>query len=145
MLRRCMRSVKPKLLATRILWALLLVSGCYWSQYPEVMEMHLELLEQYASKVEAVARSKAEVPPSDWGEFAYPLERAEDFARIAAQRYPTRASLRDFRGVLKRYSAIVDNLGALSQPGGMEELARRRKALRHAVEATRVQLRRESE
>jgi len=139
-----MERVKLKSRGNRLVAVLLVIVGCYWSRYPELMETHLVLLDQFAAKLEFLARTDGGVPLEQWGEFVYPLERARDFARIAAQRYPDRASLREFRVVLDRYGALVDDPMFLSRPGAVERIARRRVALAEAVAATRVALGREA-
>lgn len=145
MLRARMRGVKLKLLGPCLFAAFLMVlGGCYWSRYPELMETHLVLLEEFSAKLEHVARSDAGVPIESLPEFVYPLERARDFARIAAQRYPDRASLREFRMALDRYAVLVDDPAELLQPGAAERIARGREALQLAIRATRIELEREA-
>lgn len=119
-------------------------AGCYWSRYPELMETHLELLEQYGEKLSSLARAPNGIPLDAWGEFLYPLDRAKDFARIAAYRDPDRGSLRSFRVVLERYEALVGDPVYLQQADGLAELRRRRAALAQAVAETRRRLAREA-
>lgn len=123
---------------------LALLSGCYWSRYPELMETHLVLLDEFAAKLGDVERASGRVPLEALPEFVYPLERAQDFARIAAQRFPDRASLRAFRVVLQRYGALVDDPAYLLRPNASEEIEKRRAALQEAIDATRAELQRES-
>lgn len=118
--------------------------GCYWSRYPELMETHLVLLDEFAAKLDDVARSDRGVPVEAWPEFIYPLERARDFARIAAQRYPDHGSLKAFRVVLERYGALVDDPGLAGRPNAAAEIARRREALAEAIAETRSELDREA-
>lgn len=125
--------------------ALLVLTGCYWSRYSELMETHLVLLDQYGSKLDFLARTERGVPMEEWGEFVYPLDRASDFARIAARRYPDRESLRQFRIVLGQYGALVEDPMFLSRPGGLSLLETRREALAEAIAVTRAELRREAE
>src|SRR5512144_2096190 len=111
-----------------LLLASLAFSGCYWRYYSRVMETHLSLLDSYADKIESLARDHRAVPPERWGEFTYPLERARDFARIAAKRFPGRGSLRDFDTTLDRYDELLASLGALGQPEGERDVVRKRAA-----------------
>jgi hypothetical protein len=129
----------------RLLGAVLVLSGCYWSRYPELMETHLVLLEQYAAKLDSLARTEDGVPLEGWAEFTYPLERARDFARIAARRYAGRASLQSFRVVLDRYAALVDEPAFLLRPGAVATIGTRRAELERAVAKTREDLARERE
>ncbi len=142
-----MRSFKEieRLQARRALASvlLLLAASCYWSRYEEVMEVHLQVLSQYGAKLEALARDGRRVPVQDWGEFIYPEERARDFARIAAKRYPDRRSLALFRQVVERYAELVADADVLDRPDAFAEVARRVRALERAVAATRLALARE--
>src|SRR6516162_4845448 len=101
MLRRTRHPVKvsrraPSFALLLAAFALTALCGCYWRQYPRLMETHLSLLLDYGEKLRELAQDGEKVPPERWGEFTYPLERARDFARIARKRFPDRASLRDF-------------------------------------------------
>jgi len=143
-----MRGVKPNLLGPCLFAAfavfLMMLGGCYWSRYPELMETHLVLLDEFSAKLDHVARSEGRVPIESLPEFVYPLERAQDFARIAAQRYPDRASLRQFREALDRYGVLVDDPAQLLQPGAADRIERGRAALQQAIRATRIELEREA-
>jgi hypothetical protein len=123
--------------------AVLLAVGCYWSRYPELMETHLVLLDQYARKLESLAADGRTVALKDWAEFVYPLERARDFARIAAQRYPDLDSLARFRDVLERYAVLVDDPGVLGAPEGAKRIEGEVAALEESIGATRRALERE--
>ncbi|MBM4270104.1 MAG: hypothetical protein FJ144_26465 [Deltaproteobacteria bacterium] len=138
-----MQSVKVAARHLVLAVSLLLATGCYWSRYSEVMAMHLELLDQYSRKLQSLSASGRTVALEDWAEFVYPLERARDFARIAAQRYPDLDSLARFREVLERYAAVVDDPGVLSAPDGGKRLAAEVAALEKSIEATRRALERE--
>lgn len=80
--------------------------GCYWYRYGDLMRTHMDVLAGMARKLcslpaEDAARRRGEV------EYAYPLQRGLDFARIAAKRCPDRASLARFRQVMALYGEIV--------------------------------------
>src|SRR5204862_7951753 len=47
-------------------------------------------------------------PPVSLVEYRYPLERAEDFARIAARRFDDRPSLRALRDLCAAYGRLLD-------------------------------------
>jgi len=140
-----MERVKLNSKRTALLAALVTLAGCYWSRYPELMETHLVLLDQFGAKLDSVVQTDGRVPMQDWAEFLYPLERARDFARIAAQRYPDRPSLREFRIVLERYAALVDDPTLMTRHDAARIVERRRAALMQAIAATRTELRREAE
>ncbi len=144
MLRAWMEGVKLKSSKTLLLAILLVLVGCYWSRYPELMETHLVLLDQFSAKLDSVARTDGGVRMEDWAEYVYPLERAQDFARIVAERYPDRPSLREFRIVLERYGALVDDPGLLLRPDAARLIEQRRVGLEAAIAATRVELKREA-
>lgn len=145
MLRRGVRTFKEirALRPARALLATLLLVGsaCYWTRYDEVMEVHLEVLSDYGAKLAALAADGRKVPVQDWGEFIYPAERARDFARIAAKRYPDRRSLSLFRQAVERYGELVESPEILRRA---DELRRRVRALERAIEATRRALAEES-
>jgi hypothetical protein len=115
-------------------------AGCYWSRYGEVMSTHLELLEQYAAKLAALAQDHKTVPAKDWGEFVYPLERGRDFARIATKRYPERASLARFEAVLVAYADMVASPDVLARQDAEAVLKADEKRLAEAIAATRQAL-----
>jgi hypothetical protein len=144
MLRAAMQSVKVAATTLALATALVLVGGCYWSRYPEVMETHLVLLDQYARKLESFSGQGREVAIQDWAEYVYPLQRARDFARIAARRYPDRASLARFRETLDRYAVLVDHPSLLATPGGDEKVRADVAALEQSIAATRLALQREA-
>ncbi|MDG2307418.1 MAG: hypothetical protein P8R42_22755 [Candidatus Binatia bacterium] len=140
-----MERVKLNSRGTRLLAVLLVLAGCYWSRYPELMETHLVLLDEFSGKLVYLAKNDGGVPMADWNEFVYPLERAQDFARIAAQRFPDRTSLAEFRVALERYAVLVDDPTMFGRAGVVEELEGRRSALEKAIAATRIELQREAD
>jgi hypothetical protein len=101
------------------------------------METHLVLLISYSDKLESLAEDHQAVPPERWGEFTYPLERARDFSRIAAKRFPGRASLERFDVALDRYQDLLGELGQLAAPGAVDAIAAKRRALDQAIADTR--------
>ena len=123
---------------------LLVLSGCYWSRYPALMETHLVLLDEFSAKLADVAEGPGGVPVEALPEFVYPLDRARDFARIAAQRFPDRPSLRHFNVVLQEYGSIVSDPAALLGPGATARIERGRVAMAEAIELTRFELEREA-
>lgn len=123
----------------------LTLGGCYWSRYAEVMEMHLQLVEEFSEKLQFFADRGEKVAPENWSEFVYPLERARDFSRIAAQRYEGRASLAAFDEALDRYAELVESPGILSGPEAAARVEQGRSNLRGAVERARAELVAESD
>lgn len=89
---------------------LVLVAGCFWRTYGPLMATHVDVLVAMARKgVDLVAsrRLTAESMP----ELTYPLERAEAFARTAAERTTEPPpSLVAFRELIARYRDLVDRL-----------------------------------
>lgn len=149
MLRAECRMVKAGRMGVAGLAGLALVASagaaaCYWRQYPRLVETHLSLLLDYAAKLQALAADRRAVPPARWGEFTYPLERAQDFARIAAKRFPDRASLASFKAAIDVYAGLVAEPRILEGPGAAEDVARRVAALRAAAAATRADLEEEA-
>lgn len=138
-----MRRVKQNS-TVRLAMALLVLWGCYWSRYPDVMETHLVLLDEFSAKLDDMARSEGGVPVEDWKEFVYPLERAREFARIVGPRYPDRGSLRAFQATCDRYAVLVDDPGLVLQAGAAERITQGRAELLEAIAATRAELQREA-
>lgn len=111
--------------------------GCYWQRYPRLIETHLALLLDYATKLQILADDHRPVPPEAWGEFTYPLERARDFSRIVAQRFPGRRSLALFDQAVAQYAELVASPDILTRPDAAADIARRVAELRQLAEATR--------
>ena len=145
MLRAGVRTVKvaPLSLLFLALVTSLLASGCFSRRYPRLMEAHLDLLSLFAAKLGALAEDERTVPVQEWGEFTYPLERARDFARVAAGYYPERASLHSFGDALTAYGALVADPAILSGADAAATVAARRATFSAAVERTRADLARE--
>ena len=84
-------SLVKTVIATAVITAALGAVGCYWYRYADLMKTHLEVLAAMADKFctgVPASRGVAHVP----AEYGYPLERAQDFARVAAKRCPERRS-----------------------------------------------------
>jgi hypothetical protein len=104
---------------------LLLAAGCFWRSYGRVMATHAEVLVAIGRKgvdLVASARMTAETMP----ELTYPLERAQVFARAAAERSPVPpASLAAFERLLARYRDLVDAIDQVRrEPSGAAARAR---------------------
>ena len=128
-------------LAVGLLWVLpSFGSGCYWSRYPEVMATHLQLIEEYATKLSHLAEDGRTVEVQEWGEFVYPLDGARDFARIAAKRFPERSSLARFDAVLARYGELVASPDVLTRRDALRVVEDGRRDLAQAIAATREAL-----
>jgi hypothetical protein len=100
------RPLVKTVFATVMLAAALGAVACYWYRYADLMQTHLEVLAAMADKfcTGAGVRSRMASVPE---EYRYPLERAQDFARVAAKRCPERRSLAAFRRVLPVYAEVV--------------------------------------
>jgi hypothetical protein len=144
MLRTHLHTVKVRFPGGALGVALLALAACYWSRYPELMETHLEVLSQYARKLQSVADQGRAMGIEQWPEFVYPLERARDFARIVAPRFPDRRSLARFRIVLESYARLLEDPKLLERKEGAAEVDRRVEALEAAVMETREALREEA-
>jgi hypothetical protein len=96
-----------------VLASLVLVAGCYWYRYGDVMRTHLELLDSMVRKLCSNPARAPGLRPSGptLSEYEYPLARARDFARVAEKRCPERHSLRAFRRVLSLYDRVVRDMG----------------------------------
>jgi hypothetical protein len=91
--------------------ALGLVTGCFWRTYGRLALTHVEVLTAVARKgADLVASGR--LTAENFAELTYPLERAEAFARTAADRSrgSSPASLGAFETLLARYRAFLDAL-----------------------------------
>ena len=85
---------------------LLLASGCYFRKYEKLARTHVGVIVAMTDKiVDLTVRDGT--PPESLAEYRYPLERAEDFARIAGRRFEGRASLRAFRELCETYARLL--------------------------------------
>jgi len=90
---------------------LVLASGCFWHTYPRLLATHVDLLVAMARKgTDLVAAGR--FAPESMPELAYPLERAEAFARTARAKAGTAPppSLAAFEGLLERYRSFLETL-----------------------------------
>ena len=86
-----------------------LVAGCYWLRYHDLVETHSELLEDLS--VATLAQVEASPPrlvPGDVERLRYPLERAREFIRIAEQRHAGRESLTELTALVGVYAELID-------------------------------------
>ncbi len=118
----------------------LLAAGCYWQRYPRLVRTHLDLLSDYAAKLQQFAEDHVVVPTERWGEFTYPLERARDFSRIVAGRWPGRASLVAFDRAVEAYAALVADGAILARADAAAEIARGREVLDRKIAEARAAL-----
>jgi len=77
------------------------------------MHTHVELLLDMTDKMSRLLEENETITPAMMTESLYPLERARDFIRIAAQRYPDRQSLAVFGQFLDIYERIVNETDRL--------------------------------
>jgi len=115
-------------------------SGCYWQRYPRLVETHLGLLSDFAEKLQGLAEDRVVVPAERWGEFTYPLDRARDFSRIVAGRWPGRASLAAFDRAVEAYAALVADPAVLARADAVAEISRGRDALEQRIAEARAAL-----
>lgn len=81
-------------------------SGCYFLKYDKLARTHVGVLVAMTEKIEDITHRDG-TPPAALGEYRYPLERAQDFARIAARRFEGRASLQSFRDLCAAYDGML--------------------------------------
>jgi hypothetical protein len=113
-----------------VLAAVVALGGCYWAKYDKLARTHVALLLAMAQKIEDVTRA-AGAPPPAMAEYRYPLERARDFARIAARRFEGRRSLAAFRDLCDAYERVLVAAAAVRDPP-TDDLARALGVLRAA-------------
>src|SRR3954452_9561884 len=89
--------------------ALVLVgaAGCYFLKYEKLARTHVTILVAMTAKIEDVT-ARDGTPPASLVEYRYPLERAEDFVRIAARRFDDRSSLHALRELCAAYGRLLD-------------------------------------
>ena len=107
------------------------LAGCYYRRYDPLVRTHVELMIAMAEKRRDVGTRNEPVVSS--AEFAYPLERARDFARIVHDRFGDRQSFREFEGFLARYGEFLAI--AATPRADPELLSAELKALRAAGES----------
>ena len=83
------------------------LSGCYWLKYTKLMRTHVELLLAMTDKMGSFLEDGRAITPRMMNEFMYPLERAQDFARIVKRFYAGRTSLQRFENLLAVYADLV--------------------------------------
>lgn len=145
MLRAEVRTVKiaPAALFVLAVVAATFGTGCFARRYPGLMEKHLEVLSSYAAKLTALAQDEQKVAAQDWGEFTYPLERAREFDRVAAARYPERPSRLAFERALAAYADLVADPAILASPDAAGVVAAKARSFDAAAAAARAALERE--
>lgn len=105
------RSVKASGL---VLLCFLLLAGCFWRRYPQLVVLHADLLAEMAAKGRDVLVT-GRFGPETMPELMYPLERAEAFAADAKGRAgdtPPR-SLTLFTTLVGNYRQFVQTLDDL--------------------------------
>lgn len=115
--------------------ALVALGGCYWSKYDKLARTHVDLLLAMAQKIDDVVQHNG-APPAALAEYRYPLERARDFARIAARRFegrPSLTALRELCDAYERLLAVAEGIRGARAPA--DEAA----ALRTALATLRTQ------
>jgi hypothetical protein len=91
--------------------AAVLVAGCYWLRYHDLVETHCELLEDLSvATLAQVEASPPRIVPGDVERLRYPLERVREFIRIAEQRHAGRESLEELTALVGVYAALIDAL-----------------------------------
>lgn len=86
-------------------------SGCSWRSYPEVLNVHLDVLTQTAAKLIAVAESPRGLQTEGMGEYTYPSRRARAFL-ADYQGYRERRSHQQLSSFLDRYDGLVEHIDA---------------------------------
>lgn len=97
--------------ASRFVLLCLLVAGCPWHGYAEVMRVHLDVLGGMADKAAGNAATGRRPASNDVTELQYPLQRARQFA-YQYRADERRESYRLFVAALDRYQALVEAIDA---------------------------------
>jgi len=85
------------------------VAGCYWLRYHDLVETHCELLEDLSvATLAQVEASPPRITPGDVERLRYPLERAREFIGIAEKRYASKESLLELTALVKVYADLID-------------------------------------
>ena len=90
---------------------LLLISGCLWRSYEDIMEVHLQVLSSMAAKVVATAEGGRRPTSNDVTELMYPVQRARQFTHQYRGR-AERESYRRFAAFLDRYQQFAEAIDA---------------------------------
>ncbi len=85
---------------------LILLSGCLWRGYGDILSVHLDVLTQTADKLCAVVEAGRGPSAQEMAEYVYPSQRGREFLRQFGT-YAQRPSYRDFAAFLDRYDAMV--------------------------------------
>jgi len=83
-----------------------LVSGCPWRSYEQILTIHLDVLSSMTKKLLDTADAGRRPGPSDVTELLYPLRRARQFAH-QYRSYSERQSYREFVTSLDSYEKLV--------------------------------------
>ena len=122
-------------IAVVIALALLAGGGCYLRKYDKLARTHVGVLLAMTQKIEDVTDRDGNAPAA-LGEYRYPLERAQDFARIAARRFEGHAWLQSFREMCAAYERLLAIAERVHASGGGDAEAVR--ALADAAAAVRA-------
>jgi len=87
-------------------------AGCYWLRYADLARTHVELLERLALDARDAMAAGHRLSNSDIETMQYPLERADQFARISDRQDPP-ASLVAMRETIEAYRQMVELLDRL--------------------------------
>lgn len=115
-------------------------SGCYWQRYPKLARTHLGLLSDFATKLLRLAEDHVVVPAERWGEYTYPLDRAREFSRIVASRWPGRASIAAFDAAVAAYAELVADPTVLAREDAATRIERGRERLELRIAEARAAL-----
>jgi hypothetical protein len=120
-----------------VVFAIVLVAGagCYLRKYDKLARTHVVVLLAMTQKIEDLTERDGNAPAA-LGEYRYPLERAQDFARIAARRFEGHAWLRLFADLCAAYERLLATAERLRASGGQDAEAAR--ALADAAAAVRA-------
>jgi hypothetical protein len=88
----------------------LTAGGCYWLRYGEIARTHADLLDRLAADARDAVAMGHPLSNADIERMRYPLDRAEQFARISDGGDPPRASLVALRTEIRHYRELVETL-----------------------------------
>lgn len=97
--------------STLLLAAVLVLPGCYWLRYHDLVLTHAELIEDLSlATLPRLEESPGSLSPGDVERLRYPLERARQFVEITEKRYAGRESLAALRALVDGYAALLGEL-----------------------------------
>jgi hypothetical protein len=87
----------------------LVLAGCYWLRYHDLVETHCGLLEDLSiATLAQVQASPPRLTPGDVERLRYPLVRAREFLAISEKRFAGRQSLLELTALVGVYGELIE-------------------------------------